>query len=205
MACGGKEVTIFKETGAYDTLLHWTRVLLCSLHHLKCPHYKSAWHNIPAFSSTTEPSRSLFCVLSFAAQNCPEAASEAPEPPAAPSVGVLYSPAHYGQNVAEFTLKASLTPHQFHLFIQSTLELEGTFLFLNHQFHSSNWFADPQSNFKAKIFFFLKRKHCDPDKLSNSSSWLDNDIHKSMYDPGLLMLGFKMTSCNLINLKKNVY
>lgn len=41
MACGGKEVTIIKETGASDTLLHWTRVLLCSLHHLKCSHYNS--------------------------------------------------------------------------------------------------------------------------------------------------------------------
>lgn len=34
---GGKEVTIFMEEGASDTLLCWARVLLQSLHHLKSP------------------------------------------------------------------------------------------------------------------------------------------------------------------------
>lgn len=90
----------FKETGASDTLLHWTGVLLCSLHHLKCPHYNSLPRTTFLLFYQLQSLQDLYFIsfhlLLRTAQNCPEAASEAPQPPAAPTVGAVYSPAHYG-------------------------------------------------------------------------------------------------------------
>lgn len=81
---GSKEMTIFMKKGASDVLLHQTRILLCALHHLQCPRHARTvclvWHSC-FFLLTTDPSRSLFCILSFTDQECPEAASGAPEAP----------------------------------------------------------------------------------------------------------------------------
>lgn len=78
------EVTTFAKKGASDVLRHWTRILLCALHHLQCPRHPRTvcleWHSC-FLLLTTESSRSLFCTLSFTDQERTAAASEPPEVP----------------------------------------------------------------------------------------------------------------------------